>query len=113
MWRAGMLAHHISFYHSFLTHSPKKMEQIQSSETSANNYHKPENNPKMTQHSEHGGSLKSRNEHIIDSLLYCSLFTAPTRFNANVPSSGSCYSVPAKLHKHVHIRFSFFTLPCQ
>jgi hypothetical protein len=42
------------------------------------------------------------NAHLIDSLLYCSLFIAPTCFNANAPSSGSSYSVPAKLHKCVH-----------
>jgi hypothetical protein len=35
-------------------------------------------------------------------LLYCSLFVAPTYFNANTSSSGSSPSVPAKLHKRVH-----------
>jgi hypothetical protein len=39
------------------------------------------------------------NAHVIDSLLCYSLFIAPTCFNANVSSSGSSYSVPAKLHK--------------
>jgi hypothetical protein len=40
--------------------------------------------------------------HLIDSLLYCSTFTAPTCSNANASSSGSSYSLPAKLHKRVH-----------
>src|SRR5215510_8237954 len=44
-----------------LTHSPMKMERIQSSETSANNVHTPENNPKdNAQHSDPGESLKFR-----------------------------------------------------
>jgi hypothetical protein len=42
------------------------------------------------------------NTHLIDSSLYCSIFIAPTCFNANASSSGSSYSVPAKLHEHVH-----------
>src|SRR5215510_14431284 len=49
----------ISIDHSRLTHSPMKMERIQSSETSANNVHTPENNPKdNAQHSDPGESLK-------------------------------------------------------
>src|SRR5215469_5317177 len=44
-----------------VTHSPRKMEQTQSSETSANNLHTPENNPKdNSQHLKPGESLKSR-----------------------------------------------------
>jgi hypothetical protein len=42
------------------------------------------------------------NAHLIDSLLYCSIFIASTCFNANALSSGSPHLVPAKLHKHVH-----------
>jgi hypothetical protein len=45
---------------------------------------------------------KQTNADLIDSLLYCSLFIAPTCFMANAPSSGSSYSVPAKLRKRVH-----------
>jgi len=43
------------------------------------------------------------NAPLIDSFitLYCSLFIAPTCFNANASSSGSSHSVPAKLHKCV------------
>jgi hypothetical protein len=48
------------------------------------------------------------NAHFIDSLLYCSLFIAPTCFNANVPSLGGSYSLPAKLHKRVHAVFVMF-----
>src|SRR5215510_9674010 len=51
----------ISIDHSRLTHSPMKMERIQSSETSANNVHTPENNRKdNAQHSDPGESLKFR-----------------------------------------------------
>jgi hypothetical protein len=42
------------------------------------------------------------NAHFFDSLLHCSLFIAPTCFNANASPSGSSYSLPAKLHKRVH-----------
>jgi hypothetical protein len=42
------------------------------------------------------------NTNLIDSLLYCSLFIAATCFNLNASSSGSSYSLPAKLHKRVH-----------
>jgi hypothetical protein len=42
------------------------------------------------------------NSHLMDSLLHCSLFIAPTYFNANTSSSGSFYALPAKLHKRVH-----------
>jgi hypothetical protein len=42
------------------------------------------------------------NAHLIESLLYCSLFITPTCFNTNRSSSGSSYSVPAKFHKRVH-----------
>jgi len=41
-------------------------------------------------------------KHLLDSLLYCSLFIAPMCFNVNASSSGSCHSVPAKLHKCIH-----------
>ena len=37
------------------------------------------------------------NAHLIDSSLYCSLFTVPTRFNANSSSSGSSHSVPERV----------------
>jgi hypothetical protein len=37
--------------------------------------------------------IKKTNEHLIDSLLFCSLFIAPTCFNANASSSGSSYSL--------------------
>jgi hypothetical protein len=40
--------------------------------------------------------------YVTDSLLYCSLFIAPTCFNVNMSSSGSSHSVPAMLHKRVH-----------
>src|SRR5215510_9348992 len=51
----------ISIDHSRLTHSPMKMERIKSFETSANNVHTPENNPKdNAQHSDPGESLKFR-----------------------------------------------------
>jgi hypothetical protein len=39
---------------------------------------------------------------LIDSLLYCSVFIAPTCFNTKASSSGSSYSLPAKLHERVH-----------
>jgi hypothetical protein len=42
------------------------------------------------------------NSHLIDSLVYCFIFIAPTCFKANASSSGSSYSLPAKLYKHVH-----------
>jgi hypothetical protein len=42
------------------------------------------------------------NVHLIDSLLYCSLFIAPTCFNANASSSGISYALPANWHKCVH-----------
>jgi hypothetical protein len=42
---------------------------------------------------------KQTNAHLIDSLIYCSLFITPTCFKASASSSGSSYSVPAKLHK--------------
>jgi hypothetical protein len=42
------------------------------------------------------------NAHLIECLVYCSLFIAPTCFNANASSSGSSHLVPAKLHKRVH-----------
>jgi len=42
------------------------------------------------------------NAHLTDFLLHCSLFIAPTCFDANASSSGSSQSVPAKLHKRVH-----------
>jgi hypothetical protein len=45
---------------------------------------------------------KQTNAHLIDSLLYCSIFIAPTCFDTNPSYSGSSYSVPAKLHKRVH-----------
>jgi hypothetical protein len=40
--------------------------------------------------------------HLIDSLLYCSVFIVPTYFKTNESSSVSSYSLLAKLHKHVH-----------
>jgi hypothetical protein len=40
--------------------------------------------------------MKQTNALLIGSLLYCSLFIAPTCFNANASSSGSSYSLPAK-----------------
>jgi len=46
--------------------------------------------------------MKQTNAHLIDSLLYCSLFGATTCFNINASWSGSSHLVPAKLHKHVH-----------
>jgi hypothetical protein len=46
-------------------------------------------------------------------LLYYSLFITPTRFNANVSSSGSSHLVPAKLRKHVHaVLVVFFHIRC-
>jgi hypothetical protein len=45
---------------------------------------------------------KQTNAQLIGSLLYCSLFIAPTCFNTNVSSPGSSYSVSAKLHKRLH-----------
>jgi hypothetical protein len=42
------------------------------------------------------------NTHLIDSLLHGSLIIAATCFNANASSSGSSYSLSAKLHKRVH-----------
>jgi len=45
---------------------------------------------------------------LIDSLLYCSLFIAPTCFNVNASSSGSSHLVPAKLYKRVHAVLMFF-----
>jgi hypothetical protein len=45
--------------------------------------------------------MKQTHAHLIDSLLYRSLFIAPTCFNANASSSGSSHSVPAKLYKYV------------
>jgi len=36
------------------------------------------------------------NAHVIDSLLYCALFMAPTRFNANASSPGSSHLVVTK-----------------
>jgi hypothetical protein len=42
------------------------------------------------------------NARLINVLLYCSILIAPTYFNANASSSGSSYSLPAKLHKRVH-----------
>ena len=42
------------------------------------------------------------NAHLIDSLLYYSLYIAPAYFNNNTSSSGSTHSVPAKLRKRVH-----------
>jgi hypothetical protein len=48
------------------------------------------------------------NAHLIDSLLYCSIFTAPTCFNANASSSGSSHSLPAKLYKRVHTALVVF-----
>jgi hypothetical protein len=42
------------------------------------------------------------NAHLIDSLLFCSVFITPTCFNANALSLVSSYSVPVKLHKRVH-----------
>jgi len=42
------------------------------------------------------------NAHLTDILLYCSLFIAPTCFDANMSSSESSHLVPAKLHKRVH-----------
>jgi len=46
--------------------------------------------------------MKQTNVHLIDSLLYCCLFIAPTPFNANASSSGNFHSVHAKLHKYVY-----------
>ena len=46
--------------------------------------------------------IEQTNAHLIDSVLYCSLFIVSTCFNAKVSSSGSCYLVPAKIHKRVH-----------
>jgi hypothetical protein len=48
------------------------------------------------------------NAHLIDSLLYCSVFIAPACFNANASSSGNFYSVTAKLHKRVHAALLVF-----
>jgi hypothetical protein len=42
------------------------------------------------------------NKHLIDSLLHCYVFIVPASFNANTSSSGSSYSVHAKLHKRVY-----------
>jgi hypothetical protein len=53
---------------------------------------------------------KQRHAHWIDSLSYCSIYTAATRFNAKASSSGSCYFVPAKLHKPVHAVLVVFFL---
>jgi hypothetical protein len=49
------------------------------------------------------------NAHLIDSLLY-RFFIAPARFNANALSSGSSYTLPAKLHKSVHAVLVVFCL---
>jgi len=47
--------------HPSYTHPPMKMEETECSETSAYKIHTPENyQEKSIQHSEHGGSLKSR-----------------------------------------------------
>jgi hypothetical protein len=43
------------------------------------------------------------NAQLIDSLLYCSVFITATCFNTNATSSGSSYSLPAKLHKCITI----------
>jgi hypothetical protein len=42
---------------------------------------------------------KQTNAHSIASVLYSSLFIAPTCFNDNASFSGSSYSAPDKLHK--------------
>jgi hypothetical protein len=42
------------------------------------------------------------NAHLIDSLLYSSVFIGLICFNANASSSESSYSLPAKLHKRVN-----------
>jgi hypothetical protein len=42
------------------------------------------------------------NAHLIDSLLYCSLFIVLTGFSTNAPSSGNSYLVPANLHNRFH-----------
>jgi hypothetical protein len=49
------------------------------------------------------------NAHLIDSLLYSSIFIAPTCFNANASSSGSSYSLPDKLYKRVNAVFVVFS----
>jgi hypothetical protein len=41
------------------------------------------------------------NAHLVDSILYFSIYTAATCFNVNASSSGSSYSLPAKLRKRV------------
>ena len=46
--------------------------------------------------------IEQTNPHMSASLLYCSLFIAPTCFNVNTSYSGSSHLVPAKLHKRVH-----------
>jgi hypothetical protein len=46
--------------------------------------------------------MNKQNAHLIDSLLYCSIFIAPACFNTYASCSGSSYSLPAKLHKRVH-----------
>jgi hypothetical protein len=50
------------------------------------------------------------NAHLLEVLLYCSLFIAPTCVSANLSSSGSSYLVPAKLHNHVHTVLVVFFL---
>jgi hypothetical protein len=50
------------------------------------------------------------NANLIESLLHSSILTAATCFNANASSSGSSYSLPAKLHKRVHTVLVVFFL---
>jgi hypothetical protein len=54
--------------------------------------------------------IEQTKPHLIDSLLYCSLFIALVCFNASTSSSGSSHLVPAKLHKRVHAVLVFFFL---
>ena len=51
------------------------------------------------------------NTHLIDSLLYSSLFIAPICFNAKPSSSVSFHSVPAKLRKCVYAVLVLFYVP--
>jgi hypothetical protein len=46
--------------------------------------------------------------HLIDSLFHCSIFIAPTCFYANMSSSESSNSLPAKLHKLVSAVFVYY-----
>jgi len=54
--------------------------------------------------------IEQTNAYLMDSLLYCSLFIAPTCCNANASSSGSHHLVPAKLYELVHVVLVIFII---